>query len=110
MTDGLLHYGTFNELSHRLEGATLIFEADWLGEGTSMQDVSRDFFAAYGLFAERSQFIELPCEEGTIVFRVAVGNAGQRAHGHFVKIRLVGERVARVLTATKGTTEPRVGC
>lgn len=97
VTDGLFHYGTFNELSHRLEGATLIFEAEWLGEGTSMQDVYRDFFAAYGLFAERSQFIERACEENTIVFRVAVGNTGQRAHGHFVEIRLVGERIAEVL-------------
>lgn len=97
VTSGLFHYRTFNELSRRLEGATLIFEAEWLGEGTSMQDVSRDFFAAYGLFAEQSQFIECTCQQDAIVFRIASGRTGSHAHGHLVEIRLVGKQVDRVL-------------
>lgn len=72
---------------------TLVFEIEWIGEGSSLSDIDRDFFRLCGRFAEKSQYISRAVERDHVVYDLVVGTG---EHGHFARFRVVGPRAARV--------------
>lgn len=72
---------------------TLVFDIEWIGEGSSLSDIDRDFFRLCGRFAERSQYISRIVERDHVVYELVAGTA---EHGHFARFRVVGPRAAGV--------------
>lgn len=71
----------------------LVFEIEWIGEGSSLSDINRDFFRLCGRFAETSQYISSVVERDHVVYDLVTGNG---EHGHFARFRVVGPRAKRV--------------
>lgn len=93
----ILRSRQFVETSHHADGPMLVFDVEWRGKGTTLRDLRRDFFAMYGGFGEKTQFIELVEGPTEVAVKIVCGD---RAHGHCLVIRLVGQRVARILKET----------
>jgi hypothetical protein len=73
---------------------TLVFEIEWVGEGSSLSDIDRDFYRLCGRFAERSQYISRVVERDHVVYDLVAGNG---EHGHFASFRVVGPRAEKVV-------------
>ena len=74
--------------------SSLVFEIEWIGEGTTLSDVDRDFFRVYGRFAEEAQYVRRAIETKAVVYYVTLGDEN---HGHRAAFRLIGMHVAQVL-------------
>ena len=72
---------------------TLTFDIEWIGAGSALSDIDRDFFRVCGRFAEMLQFISRRVEPDHVVYDVT---AGTETHGHVAKFRVVGPRAAQV--------------
>jgi hypothetical protein len=88
----------FTEVSHHLQGKMLVFEVEWSGRGTTLCSLRKDFFSLYGMFAEQSQFIEFVEGSDDVIVNIVCGSD---SHGHCLIVRLIGQRVARVLRTLK---------
>lgn len=77
----------------RAEGEPAVFRLDWIGEGTTLSDVQRDFYRLYGRFAEEAQFISQTVGPAEVTFDVLVGTP---EHGHRAEFVVTGPRVAVV--------------
>src|SRR5687768_6755450 len=53
--------------------SSLVFEIEWIGEGSALADVDRDFFRLYGRFAEEAQYIRRAIETAAVVYHVTLG-------------------------------------
>ncbi len=76
------------------ETEELRFELEWIGEGTALADIDRDFYRLYGRVAEECQFISRSVTSGAVVYEVLVGTA---AHGHYAVFHITGARVRAVV-------------
>ena len=72
----------------------MVFELEWTGTSENMADLCADFFALYGWFAEKTQFIDRKVDGRQVVFTVVVGD---ERHGHKATFRVGGDRTARVV-------------
>jgi len=72
---------------------TTVFELEWIGEGTTVSDIDRDFCRVCGRFAERSQYISKVVARDHVVYDLV---AGDLEHGHVAKFKIIGPRAAKV--------------
>ena len=72
---------------------SLVFEIEWIGEGTTISDIDRDFYRVCGRFTEESQYISRTIEADHVVYDVV---AGTEKHGHVAKFKITGNRAATV--------------
>ena len=54
--------------------ATLVFEIEWFGEGTTVSDIDRDIYRLCGRFAEGSMYIGRAVSRDHVVYDVIAGN------------------------------------
>ena len=76
------------------ETEELRFELEWIGEGTALADIDRDFYRLYGRVAEECQFISRSVTSRGVVYEVLVGTA---EHGHDAQFHITGGRAAAVV-------------
>lgn len=88
---------SFRRKQRSISGSVLLLELEWLGDGTVLEDLSRDFFRFYAEFAEESQFVRRTIEEHAVLFEVVSGNTSDCPHIHLFQIRMVGDQVSRML-------------
>jgi hypothetical protein len=72
---------------------TMVFEIEWIGEGTTLSDIDRDFYRVCGRFAEQSQFISRVVASHHIRYEVVTGNS---SHGHVATFKVGGERAGAI--------------
>ncbi len=92
-----IHGRLFREQSQREEGDTLFYEVEWRGEGRVLHDLVRDFYLVFSEVAEESSFVRWTLGDDHVTFYLASGYEGDRAHGHFVVIRVAGRAVGETL-------------
>lgn len=88
---------TFVERDTHIEDRVIVSELEWTGEGKSVNDISKAFWKLYGDFGEMEQFVCRQIEQDSLNFYIISGNTAEhRAHGHLLRVRIVGERVATI--------------
>jgi len=92
-----IHSNLFREESQQEEGDTLHYVVEWLGKGRRLHDLVRDFYLLFSEVAEESSFFHWTLGRDEVTFFVAAGHVGDRPHGHFVVVRLVGQAVRETL-------------
>jgi len=72
---------------------SMVFEIEWIGEGSTASDINRDFYRVCGRFTEDAQFIGRIVEGDHIRYDVVVGSD---THGHIATFKVIGERAGGV--------------
>jgi hypothetical protein len=78
----------------------MVFEIEWVGEGSTTSDINRDFYRLCGRFAEDVQFTSRVLESDHIRYNVVVGS---RSHGHVATFKVTGDRAAAIVRGLAGS-------
>jgi len=78
-------------------------ELTWLGDGTALADIDRDFYSFYGRLAEEAQFISRAVGEDALRYEVLVGT---QQHGHRVTFVITGARARAVVKSYLSLRRP----
>ncbi len=93
---------TFEVRSSRVLGDAGEFELEWRGRGRSITDVRRDVYGLCGRVSEEAVFIDCAVGEHEVQFDVVIGWHTHGAHGHALRLWVVGERIQRVIDGCGG--------
>jgi len=92
-----------------ISSGTLGIRIEWQRPGR-MRDLRGDAYALIGSFAEDQTSVVQAVAESSVTYTVATGQpatATARAHGHIVRVEVIGEGAARAAAGTR--TPKRVG-
>lgn len=96
VTHALTQDKTFRVSKVRFKGRWVLVDAVWLGN-LHKRWLKGDFFAAFAHFAEDFHFMEWIPRANSISVKLIIGSVGRKtAHGHLVRIRLVGRQITNL--------------
>lgn len=88
----------------KLRGTVYTVDLDWRPADPSWRRLHQDTFALIGAIAEPATFVRQQKSEHGLEYHVSTGvPAGDgpfKAHGHLLRLRIGGDRVARLIDAT----------
>jgi hypothetical protein len=89
------HTGVPRDLGQMTDhDGAIVFQLQWLGNGTSVADVDLDFYALFGHFAESTQFVHRTVTDTSIVYDVVIGSV-KPPHTHRLRFQLHGQGIQR---------------
>jgi hypothetical protein len=85
---------------------TLVVTIEWRRSGR-MRDLRADAYALIGSFAEDQTSVSQSTAESSVIYHVATGQPATettRAHGHTVRIEVIGRGAAAAAAGTRSST------